>query len=41
MTEKGLKYLSDILHAVDSSMIWAIIKRDLDPLKEELKQKIK
>ncbi len=27
--------------AIDSSMIWAIIKRDLDPLKEELKQKIK
>lgn len=27
--------------AVDSSMIWAIIKKHLDPLKQEGKQKIK
>ena len=26
--------------AVDSSMIWAILKRHLSPLKEEVKQKI-
>ena len=43
MTEKGQKYLSDIIHAIDlidSSMIWAILKRHLIPLKEEVKQKI-
>ena len=41
--EKGLKYLSDIIQtydAVDSSMIWVIIKRHLSPLKEEIIQKL-
>jgi uncharacterized protein with HEPN domain len=41
--EKGLKYLSDIIHAhdaVDSTMIWVIIKRHLPSLKKEVAQKL-
>lgn len=43
MTEKGQKYLSDIIHAydaIDPAMIWAILNRHLSPLKEEVKRKI-
>lgn len=38
MTEKGLKYLYDIhaYDAVDASMIWAIIRNHLTPLKQEI-----
>lgn len=51
MTEKGLKYLDDIIRAieliedaydaVDPSMIWAIIKKHLRPLYMEVKELIK